>query len=828
MATMTAQMPLPVGPAQAVPIGLAAALECDGDGGRVFINGQLSFAWGAGDEAGRRLAAVQLVRIRAASQVQVAAAFGVNTSTLYRWGQTVAESGAAGLAPGRMGPKRPSKLTDAVVAEILARRGAGEQVAGIAAAVGVSQRSVAVVLARARHRERRCAAEGAGSGEGCATADRVHAPGGAGADATGSDADVADAQDGLWDVPVGDASGPGGGSQDVKDAAGGDAGCVPAAGRGAETGTAAADLHAGVTVADRRDTAGADSAGGRALPVLPPRADRDAERALARTGLLAHALPVFVPAARVPLAGLLLAVPALVSTGLLDQARSVYGGVPNGFYGLDTVFIDAVFRALIGEPRAEGATRVNPTDLGRVLGLDRAPEVKTVRRKMAQLACRGLAAVLQQAMAARHVAQDEQASSVLYVDGHVRTYHGTRKVQKTHVSRLRFPAPATVETWVCDATGDPVWVVMAEPGASLAGEIRRLLPEIRTIIGDQRRVLVCFDRGGWSPALFAEMIAAGFDVLTWRKMPAPDVNVASFSEHQLVDDHGATRSWMLAEGTVELALDDKRPELGTVSLRQVTKLDPDTGRQVHILTSRQGLPPAAVAYRMGSRWRQENWFRFGRLHFDLDSHDCYAVGDDDGDRMVPNPAKRAAYQHLQAARSRLQAARQARDRQFLALRSPQPGQPSTITNAMHDAITAPVRDARAQAANAAAEYRNTPARLPLSQVRPGQQILETETKLLTHVIRMAAFNTQTALARAIRTGTAFSRAADEAHALIGAALNRSGDIDPRPAVIHVQLDPLNTPRATAAIAELCQALNTTKTVFPGTDQELRYSVKPHP
>ena len=82
----------------------------------------------------------------------------------------------------------------------------------------------------------------------------------------------------------------------------------------------------------------------------------------------------------------------------------------------------------------------------------------------------------------------------------MRAYTGTKTIAKTHVTRLRFPAPATVETWVCDAAGDPVLVVMAEPGASLAMELRRLLPALRAAVGDDRRVLVGFDRGGWSPS----------------------------------------------------------------------------------------------------------------------------------------------------------------------------------------------------------------------------------------------------------------------------------------------------------------------------------------
>ena len=99
-------------------------------------------------------------------------------------------------------------------------------------------------------------------------------------------------------------------------------------------------------------------------------------------------------------------------------------------------------------------------------------------------------------------------------------YYGTRQVQKTRVARLMFPAPATMETSVTDQDGDPVFMVVAEPSDSLAGEPRRLLPDLRQIAGEGRRVTVCFDRGGWSPALFADLTAAGFGLFTWRKGPA--------------------------------------------------------------------------------------------------------------------------------------------------------------------------------------------------------------------------------------------------------------------------------------------------------------------
>ncbi len=216
-----------------------------------------------------------------------------------------------------------------------------------------------------------------------------------------------------------------------------------------------------------------------------------------------------------PLAGLLLALPGLEDAGLLEAAREVYGQLKNGFYGLAATLLTLVFLALAGEPRAEGATRVPPGALSRVLGLDRAPEVKTIRRKLGEIAAAGQAHELVMALARRHAAARPDALGFLYADGHARACNGTRQVQKTHVARLKFPAPATMETWVTDCDGDPVFMVVAEPSESLAGELRALLPDLREIAGEGRRVTVCFDRGGWSPALFAGIIAAGFD------LPAP-------------------------------------------------------------------------------------------------------------------------------------------------------------------------------------------------------------------------------------------------------------------------------------------------------------------
>ena len=251
---------------------------------------------------------------------------------------------------------------------------------------------------------------------------------------------------------------------------------------------------------------------------------------------------------------------------------------------------------------------------------------------------------------------------------------------------------------------------------------------------------------------------------------------------------------------------------------------------MHILTTRTDLTPAQIRYRMGSRWRQENHYRYARMRFDFDSHDSYRTADDDPTRLVPNPAKKPAYQKVENARRTTHSAQTARDRELLRVSTPPPGATTVLTNTMINTINADVHAAQTTLDAAIAAHQGIPARLPLAQVHPGQQVLDTETKLIHHAIRIAAYNTAQTLARAILTDTGYTRAHDEAHTLIRTALAGSGDIIPDHDnnTLHIRLDPLPAPRHTAAIDELCTALNDTNTIYPGTTLTLHYSTKPHP
>ncbi len=744
MARMLTQVPLPLLPGDAAEIAPGVGMVTGPDGsGVMWVHGLATFAWDAGDEAGRRLAAVQLWKLKAATQAQVAEAFGVIPVSVWRWEKALAAGGVAGLVPDRKGPRRPSKLTPAVVARIRELDAQGLGRAGIAAAAGVSESSVRNVLR-----------------------------------------------------PAGD-DGPGQG--------------------------AAADPAA----------AGEETAGGpqeeEELPVLPDPVARDGERALARFGLLGEgAVPVFAPGARYPLAGLLLVLPALAGTGLLECARGTYGRVRNGFYGLGVMLVVLVFLALLREPRAEGATRVSPAALGRVLGLDRAPEVKTIRRKLAELAGAGKAADLIMALARHHAAARPAALGFLYVDGHARAYFGTRDVQKMHVARLKFPGPATEETWVTDAAGDPVFMVIAEPSQSLAGQLRGLLPQLRRVAGDGRRVTVCFDRGGWSPALFADITGAGFDLLTYRKGPAADLPAAAFTTVTCTDDRGRSHEYELADTTAELAITEGQRKGEHVTLRQVTRREPASGgaiRQVHTLTSRTDLPAGEVCWRMSSRWREENYFRYARTHFALDALDSYAAVPDDPDRLVPSPAKKAAAARVRRAEAAIGAAEAGRDARLLELRSPAPGHAALLTNQQLNELNAPVRAAYDELDAAEAAAAATPARVRLGDLAPDMVRLDAETKQITHAIRMAACNAETILARGLDGH--YARARDEAYALIREALAASGDICPGNGQLLIRLDPLTAPRRTQALAALCEQLNQAGCTYPGTDLLLRYEVKLH-
>jgi transposase-like protein len=767
---------LPLLPADARWIGPSAGLSEGPDGGVVWVLGMATFSYAASDEIGRRLAAVQLVTSKIATSVEVASAFGVSGVTLWTWRRDYTAGGVAGLGRARTGPKGPSKLTEAVSRRIVELDAAGLSLRQIAARTEVSTATVRVALGR-----------------------RVAATGGAGPtvtnnpDAADDDADAADASF-RQDVADGERDDVVHGEQDIDD--------------------------------DLGERTRAE------LVVLAAPAARTAERVAARFGELTEAPVLLTEGARLPLAGLLLALPALETTGLLQVAADVYGSMRKGFYGLRVTLLTLLFMALLREPRAEGATRIRPADLGRLLGLDRAPEVKTLRRKLAELADHNKGAELQAALGRHHATTRPDAVGFLYLDGHVRVYSGTRQLPKTHIARMRIAGPATEETWIGDGDGDPVLVVTAAPSASLAAELRRLLPDLRALVGPDRRCTVVFDRGGYSPQVFTEIITAGFDLLTYYKGAWARSGVGDFTAVDYQAPDASCHSYQLAERPIALAVPGQRATAtepatvaSTLTLRLIIRRSP-AGHQTPILTNRTDLTAAEITYRMSNRWRQENYFKYAREHFSLDALDSYADHEDDLDRLVPNPAKAHAINHVAAAHADVVNA-QADMADALDTAVAKAGKAGNGGKATVDPTAGlALRAAQHDLADTKRTSRSTATHLPLARVRPGSRRLETERKLLTHAIRMSAYNSESALARLLRPH--YSRGDDEARALLREAFTLSGDLQIIGDTLHIRLDPASAPRRSKALAALCTELTDTATTYPGTNLTLAYSLKSHP
>jgi hypothetical protein len=463
--------------------------------------------------------------------------------------------------------------------------------------------------------------------------------------------------------------------------------------------------------------------------------------------------------------------------------------------------------------RPEGLKEYSPQGLGRVLGLDRAPEVKTLRRKLARLAATGRAAQFGTALAQQRVALRGAALGFLYVDGHVRVYHGQHRLPKAHVARMRISLPATSDYWVNDKAGDPLFVVTAEANAGLVKMLPRILEQIRALVG-QRRLTVVFDRGGFSPKLFQHLLAAGFDLLTYRKGRYPRIARRRFRPCQ-TRLNGRVTTYVLADQEVRLLQ-------GKLRLRQVTRRM-DNGHQTPILTSRRDLPAAQVAYRMFDRWRQENFFKYLREEYALDALAEYAAAPDDPTREVPNPAWAAWDAKLRQAYAcldRLQA------EYGLAALTNLEHQRRTMRGFKTAQGKLGQRIWRAWACVEQLEKRRAtlPRRVPVQAVTDEPIVkLAPERKHLTNLIKMVAYQAESDLLRLVAPH--YRRADDEGRTLIQSALASAADLQVTKTELRITLAAQSSRHRSHAIAALCEELNQTKTIFPGSRLRLRYAIR---
>jgi transposase len=560
------------------------------------------------------------------------------------------------------------------------------------------------------------------------------------------------------------------------------------------------------------ESATASESAGASFAINP--LDRSLDRLLAAMGQLEDATPMFARSENLPGAGVLMAIPALVGSGLLSVARKIYGSLGPAFYGLRTTLVTSVLLALLRIPRPETLKEYSPGDLGRIVGLDRIPEVKTLRRKLARLAAMKKSRELGLEMARLRIAERGRTLGFLYIDGHVREYHGKRVIPKAYVTRKRIAAPGTTDYWINDQKGDPIFVVTAEANAAMTHMLVPILKEARTLIGTNRRLTVVFDRGGWSPKLFESILDMHFDVLTYRK--------GRF--RRIAEKRFVLRKARIEGRPVEYLLHDQPVRFlkGKLRLRQVTRLT-ETKHQTAVITSRWDLRDIVVAYRMFDRWRQENFFKYMRQEFMLDALADYEAEPDDPNRSIQNPARKALDKELRSARARH--AKLQEKYGLTALDYIEAKTPAFRTfTAAEKKIYREIRESADEVAKLIARQKKLPVRIPLSEAPDAENAmkLSTERKHLTNILKMVAYQIEGILVESLRPH--YARTEDEGRTLIQTALRSSASIEPTEKELHVNLAPLSSPHRSKAIALLCDTLNKTETIFPGTDLRIIFSV----
>ena len=289
-------------------------------------------------------------------------------------------------------------------------------------------------------------------------------------------------------------------------------------------------------------------------------------RTAASLGALSAVAPDFQPALDVPNGGVLCALPALLAVGLLDSAKRFFT-LPKGYYGLDTLFLLLAFMALARLNTLESLRYCAPGEWGKLLGLDRAPEVRTLRQKVGLLANRGEPVQWGAELCRQWMAAAPEQAGVLYVDGHVRVYHGQQtQLPRHYVARQKLCLRATVDYWVNAMDGQPFFAVnvAVDPGLIQALErdiLPRLLrdvpgqPDAQALADDplRHRFTLVFDREGYSPDLMRRMKDKRVACLGYHKYPGADWPEDEFQTRQVRLANGPVADMRLAERGTRLS-----------------------------------------------------------------------------------------------------------------------------------------------------------------------------------------------------------------------------------------------------------------------------------
>lgn len=549
------------------------------------------------------------------------------------------------------------------------------------------------------------------------------------------------------------------------------------------------------------------------------------ERLLASLGQLGAGAPIrFEPVSDVPNGGVLCALPALLEVGLLRHQKSF--SLPPGFYSLPSIFLLIAYLALARVKSIDAVRYEPPGEWGKLMGLDRIPEVRTLREKIHRL-CHPGEQVFQwsSTLSQEWMQADPDSAGCLYIDGHIRVYHGTlTQLPKRYVSRQRLCLRGTTDYWVNAMDGQPFFVVTqpVDPGLRHVLE-QKIVPQLLKDIPGQptqaeleanplrARFVVIFDREGYSAELFLRMWQQRVAVTSYRKFVDKEdywpLDEFTLREVKLVN--GEPVSLWLAERGVLLSK--------TIWMREIRRRDPVTGHQTSIISTDFLRPLEEVAAAMFARWCQENFFRYMSEHYSLNSLAEYGTEPVPDTVKVVNPAWKRKDQQFRREKALL-LKEQAR---FAGLETPSQPEALSRFELQKGKLLEAIQHRQQALEQIKTERKAITKRVLMSELPPEERFtqLRPAQKHFVDTIKLIAYRAETALVHIVREK--LGRDGD-ARALVRQVLTSTADFCPEQDqnILRVRLHPLSTAAHNEVLQHLCAALNDTETEYPGTNLRL--------
>lgn len=532
------------------------------------------------------------------------------------------------------------------------------------------------------------------------------------------------------------------------------------------------------------------------------------------------AAPEFANQESVLYGGVLLLLPALIQQGLF-KAAEVYTGIKEGYYRVESIVLTLAIMALCRIKNPEQTKQCKPGELGKVIGLDRIPEVRCLRKKIKELSDQNKSLQISKELF-RHWMPEDQDSIYLYVDGHVRIYHGSQaNLPSKYVSRQKLCLSGTTEFWVNDVNGSPLMVVTGELTEKLQQVIQeQIIPQVGAtgvlpvVPAGHPIYTVIFDREAYSLPLFKWLLEKQIAIITYRK------NVKDLWEESLfntieIQELGSKKTMRICE---------MEKQLDGLSMREIRVLT-DTGHQTAIITTNKVITTREVALKMFGRWSQENYFKYMIANYDFDKMISYGVETIDENKEVVNPPHRVIKYRIKKAKEKMKRL----EAQFYplleqAIDTPVQEMPA-LTN-KQKAVKENIDAYADQIRNLQTQAKSIPARIKLKDMPQAGRYnkLKTESKMLMNIIKMICYRAETAVANLATPYLA--KDADEKRKFIQQIIDSPVDMNPdhQRKTLTLTLYSLSANRFNIALAELIRLMNQTETLFPGTDLRILFKM----